>query len=55
MAVPVKPSVTVTSWLEIPESAAVTVAVPPFSANGLPLRPSPTLGWPVLSVMVAVT
>ncbi len=44
VAVPVYPRFTVTFWYERFDKVAVTVATPPFSANGLPDRPRVTEG-----------
>ena len=54
VAVPEKARLTVTVWAEGHPSVAVTVATPPASAMGLPLRVRVTVGGPSSSMIVPV-
>ena len=54
VAVPEKARLTVTDWPETADRVAVTVATPPASAMGLPLRLRVTEGGASSSMMVPV-
>ena len=54
VAVPEKARLTVTDWPERADRVAVTVATPPASAMGLPLRLKLTVGGRSSSIIVPV-
>ena len=48
-------TISVTAWLDLPESVAVTVATPPFSVIVAGVTASVTVGCASLSVVLTVT